>query len=105
MFQVECHAQLVTKPVKRRDRNIVFMLPGERASLGAQVGRVGAAAIRAGRVLDFDNRSAETRQQQRGERAGQRRGQMRTVMPSRGVFFIGTTRRGAEPGTGGQKHD
>ncbi len=77
MLQVQRHAQLVTKPVERGDRNIVFMLAGERASLGAEVGRIGAAAIAAAdRVLDLDDLGAETRQQQRGERAGERGGQI-----------------------------
>ena len=70
MLQVERHAQFVAKPVESGNGNIVFMLPRERPAFRAQVGRIGAAGIAsADRVLDLDDLGAQTRQQQRGERA------------------------------------
>ena len=71
LFQIEGDAVLAAQPVQRRHRDVVFAFATEGHPVRSEIGRVLPAGIRCAGVLDLDDASAESGQQEGSERPGQ----------------------------------
>ena len=71
MFQIERDAIFAAQPVQRRYRDVVVALRGQRYTVRAEIWRVLSTRIWRVRIFDLDDTSAQSRQQERGERPRQ----------------------------------